>query len=34
MDKILVVSNHAKTTYVGTAANARNNETGENLFID
>ena len=32
MDKILVVSNHAKTTYAGTAANARNNETGEQFI--
>ena len=32
MDKILVVSNHAKTTYVGTAANAKNNDTGEKFI--
>ena len=29
MDKILVVSEHAKTTYVNTTAQARNNQTGE-----
>ena len=29
MDKILVVSNHAKNTYVGTVAQATNNQTGE-----
>tara|TARA_B100000035_G_scaffold313920_1_gene328764 strand:+ start:854 stop:2086 length:1233 start_codon:yes stop_codon:yes gene_type:complete len=29
MDKILVVSNHAKNTYVNTIAEARNNQTGE-----
>jgi glycosyltransferase involved in cell wall biosynthesis len=29
MDKILVVSNHAKDTYVNTTAEARNNQTGE-----
>ena len=29
MDKILVVSNHAKTTYENTTAMARNNQTGE-----
>jgi glycosyltransferase involved in cell wall biosynthesis len=29
MDKILVVSNHAKDTYVGTVAQATNNQTGE-----
>ena len=29
MDKILVVSNHAKNTYVNTVAEARNNQTGE-----
>ena len=29
MDKILVVSNHAKDTYVGTSARATNTETGE-----
>tara|TARA_R110001592_G_scaffold312452_1_gene587772 strand:- start:506 stop:1744 length:1239 start_codon:yes stop_codon:yes gene_type:complete len=29
MDKILVVSNHAKDTYVGTIAQAKNNQTGE-----
>ena len=29
MDKILVVSNHAKNTYVGTIAQATNNQTGE-----
>ena len=29
MDKILVVSNHAKNTYVKTVAEARNNQTGE-----
>ena len=28
MDKILVVSNHAKTTYVGTAANAKKQRDG------
>jgi hypothetical protein len=29
MDKILVVSNHAKNTYVGTTAQAKNQQTGE-----
>ena len=29
MDKILVVSNHAKSTYVNTVAEARDNQTGE-----
>jgi glycosyltransferase involved in cell wall biosynthesis len=29
MDKILVVSNHAKQTFVNTVAQAKNNETGE-----
>jgi hypothetical protein len=29
MDKILVVSNHAKNTYVNTVAEATNNQTGE-----
>jgi glycosyltransferase involved in cell wall biosynthesis len=29
MDKILVVSNHAKDTYVNTTANARNQQTGQ-----
>ena len=29
MDKILVVSNHAKDTYIGTTAQAKNNQTGE-----
>ena len=29
VDKILVVSNHAKNTYVNTSAQARNNQTGE-----
>ena len=29
MDKILVVSNHAKNTFVNTTAEARNNESGE-----
>ena len=29
MDKILVVSSHAKTTYVNTVAEAQNNQTGE-----
>jgi len=29
MDKILVVSNHAKDTYVNTKAQAKNNQTGE-----
>lgn len=29
MDKILVVSNHAKNTYVNTMAQAKNNQTGE-----
>lgn len=29
MDKILVVSDHAKQTYIGTVAEARNNDTGE-----
>ena len=29
VDKILVVSNHAKTTYQNTVAQAKNNETGE-----
>ena len=29
MDKILVVSNHAKSTYVNTVAQATNNQTGE-----
>ena len=29
MDKILVVSNHAKNTYAGTAVQAQNNQTGE-----
>ena len=29
MDKILVVSNHAKDTYVGTVAEAHNKQTGE-----
>ena len=31
MDKILVVSNHAKNSYVNTVAKARNNQTGETL---
>jgi len=31
MDKILVVSNHAKDTYVGTVAQAKNNQTGETI---
>ena len=31
MDKILVVSNHAKTTYEGTEAIATNQQTGENF---
>ena len=29
MDKILVVSDHAKQTYIGTVAEAKNNDTGE-----
>jgi len=29
MDKVLVVSNHAKTTYESTKANAKNEQTGE-----
>lgn len=29
MDKILVVSNHSKNTYVNTTAEAKNNQTGE-----
>ena len=29
MDKILVVSNHAKNSYVNTIAQATNNQTGE-----
>ena len=29
MDKILVVSNHAKNTYVNSSAQAKNNQTGE-----
>ncbi len=29
MDKILVVSNHAKNTYINSAATAKNNQTGE-----
>jgi len=29
MDKILVVSNHAKMSYEGTTANAKNNQTGQ-----
>ena len=29
MDKILVVSNHAKDTYINTIAQAKNNQTGE-----
>jgi glycosyltransferase involved in cell wall biosynthesis len=29
MDKVLVVSNHAKTTYESTKANAKNQQTGE-----
>ena len=31
MDKILVVSNHAKDTYINTVATARNQQTGEEL---
>ena len=31
MDKILVVSNHAKSTYVNTSATATNNQTGESF---
>lgn len=34
MDKILVVSNHSKSTYVNTKAQAQNNQTGETFLYE